>query len=126
VVKTQISITSGIYQGPHAGTVIRFAAPDAELILAAGIYDRWSPPDGSPPIESFAIITQGASPQVLAAGHERQPLLLSRESGLTWLAKREKDGAALKDWLLGAAVVPSFCISTDRALAVGWEKRRRD
>jgi putative SOS response-associated peptidase YedK len=50
----------------------------------AGIWDRATPSDIEGPLESFAFITGPPGPDV-AKAHDRQPVLMTLEQGLTWL-----------------------------------------
>ncbi|BFZ05979.1 hypothetical protein BsWGS_09018 [Bradybaena similaris] len=55
------------------------------LLTMAGVYDIWNPPDGSPPLYSYSIITVPASPD-LEWCHHRMPAILSTEEEVqNWL-----------------------------------------
>lgn len=48
---------------------------DGGPLSMAGLWDRWEPKDGSPPVDSFAIVTTGPN-KVMAPIHERMPVFL--------------------------------------------------
>jgi putative SOS response-associated peptidase YedK len=50
----------------------------------AGLWDRATPSDLDAPLDSFAILTRPAGPD-LAAVHDREPVVLSLAEGLDWL-----------------------------------------
>ncbi|KAL8562820.1 hypothetical protein ACOMHN_004512 [Nucella lapillus] len=85
---------SGQGQG-HCGVVAKGTEHDADgdneewqgkhLLTMAGVFDVWHPPDGSPPLYSYSVITVEASP-AMAGIHHRMPAILTTEEELTaWL-----------------------------------------
>ena len=56
---------------------------DAPLLMFAGLWDRWSGPDGTP-LLSFSIVTEPAEGAV-AALHHRRPLMLQGAQFADWL-----------------------------------------
>ncbi|XP_076436938.1 abasic site processing protein HMCES-like [Babylonia areolata] len=55
------------------------------LLTIAGVFDVWQPPDGSPPLYSYSVITVASSP-VMAGIHHRMPAILSTEEEVSaWL-----------------------------------------
>ena len=60
------------------------AAADGGPLSMAGVWDRWLPADGTPPVESFSIITTGPN-AVMAPIHERMPVFLDRHQFSGWL-----------------------------------------
>ncbi|OUR95302.1 hypothetical protein A9Q84_15800 [Halobacteriovorax marinus] len=71
--------------------VAAFYQEGEELMLAAGLFDRWQSVDGSETLNSFAIITDDPPREVLAAGHDRCPILLKNENIDTWLDSQKLD-----------------------------------
>ncbi|MEI6405153.1 MAG: SOS response-associated peptidase [Actinomycetes bacterium] len=78
--------TTGSQKVPHY-----FSATDQSIIGFAGIYERWSAPDGLA-VWSTSIITTQAQAHISQV-HERMPLLISRDVRQLWLA----DGPAPLD-----------------------------
>ena len=64
--------------------LIRLRDAAARPFAFAGIWERWQPPAGGTAVESVAILTRPASPE-LAALHDRMPLVLAGESHERWL-----------------------------------------
>lgn len=60
--------------------------PRSGALLLGGVWDRWRPRDGSAAIDSFAVVTTAASAE-LEFLHDRQPLMLSEDDALRWLAR---------------------------------------
>ena len=60
--------------------------PPSGALLLGGVWDRWRPRDGSTAIDSFSVVTTAASAE-LEFLHDRQPLMLSEEDALRWLAR---------------------------------------
>jgi len=58
---------------------------DDDVLLLAGIWERWQDPHGAH-LETFAIATTDAASAVRAV-HDRMPVILSREAQALWLAK---------------------------------------
>ncbi len=70
----------------------QFRLPEQRLFAFAGLWSRWTSPDGEL-VESFAIITTAPSAQA-AVIHDRMPLVLPAELHEGWL-DRNSDGAAI-------------------------------
>lgn len=62
----------------------RITAADADVFFFAGLWDRAHPSDLEGPMDSFAIATCSAGPD-MAPIHHRQPVILDAVSGLEWL-----------------------------------------
>jgi putative SOS response-associated peptidase YedK len=95
----------GFYEwtGPaDARRPIRFHRPDGGLLLLAGLYDE---PPGAPP--AFTVLTTTPN-AMLAAVHDRMPVLLAPEDLATWLAAPEPRllKPAPEDWLVGTPANP--------------------
>jgi len=69
-----------------------FQVKSTSVFALAGLWDHWQSPDGSE-IKSCAIITTRAN-DVVAAVHERMPVILPRDRHSQWLglANAETDG----------------------------------
>jgi len=97
---------SGYYEWPGEGSAKQpyFIKPAADPVLMfAGLYERWTPRDGGPPIDSFAIVTMDAAGPV-AEMHDRMPLILPPELCRDWVEGDEVAAAALAQ----AAPVPNL------------------
>jgi len=57
--------------------------PDGALLAMAGLWDRWTSPDGEV-IESFAIVTKPSRPPVNEI-HDRMPAVLAEQHHSVWL-----------------------------------------
>ena len=85
----------------------RFERPDHESFCMAGLWDRWSSPDG--PWETFTILTCAPN-QLVGSVHSRMPVLLSPDQAEHWLSK---GGGSLllpapEDFLLKLPVEPDL------------------
>jgi putative SOS response-associated peptidase YedK len=58
--------------------------PDRRLIAFAGLWERWTPPDGGEPVHSTTIITTEANAFVRPV-HDRMPVILSGDAAALWL-----------------------------------------
>lgn len=66
---------------------------DGGLFAFAGIYDRWkNPQDGE--TASYAILTTAPNP-LMAAVHNRMPVILDREQELPWLSAAPEETETL-------------------------------
>ncbi|MDD3653886.1 MAG: SOS response-associated peptidase [Desulfotomaculaceae bacterium] len=92
--------TDGFYEWKKQDgqkTPIWITLPSKEVFAFAGIYARWSSPEGIE-IRSFSIITTGANNTVRMI-HDRMPVILAGESDYrTWLEQAETS-ARLKQLL---------------------------
>lgn len=89
----------GFYEWERMGKISQpyyFQMTDGAPFAFAGIWDRWRHDGGS--ITSCAIITTTANP-LLAAIHNRMPVILDSESYNLWL-NEESRAADLKDLLV--------------------------
>ena len=72
--------------GTHAGNIVKFTAENpAQILLAAGIWDKWTDYATGEIIYSFAIITDNPCDFILDVGHDRQPVFLTLENAQVWL-----------------------------------------
>ena len=91
---------------------------DSSAMLLASLWDRWHSKTSDEMVESFAIVTTAASPQ-LEFVHRRQPVMLSKPGAIEWMAQ-DQDGAVLADLMsprlaLDLSVVPvSTFVSNSR------------
>lgn len=58
---------------------------EAPVFGLAGLWERWSQPDGSP-LDTFTVITVGAN-EVMQAVHDRMPVILDPDDFASWLNK---------------------------------------
>lgn len=66
--------------------VLNFWAKDHPLLYSPVLYDAWiSSEDPSEKFCSFAIITKDAPKEIYKAGHDRCPILLTKENISLWL-----------------------------------------
>ena len=65
--------------------------PDGRLLLAAALWDSWTPAEGDR-VRSFTIVTVNAPPP-LAAIHERMPAILRPEDLDAWLTPASPEAA---------------------------------
>jgi len=87
---------------------------DGQLFSLAGLYDRWRNPESGETVTSFTIVTTTPN-SLLAAIHNRMPVILSRDDEHVWLSS-----GALDDKDLGRLLRPSpakgfeaYRVSTD-------------
>ena len=93
--------------GPEGRQPLWFHRPDGRLLLLAGLFDEELPERTPSPATRFAVLTTAAN-SMLAAFHNRMPVLLSPHEAATWLA--EPDSGLLRaarDDLLVATPVSS-------------------
>jgi putative SOS response-associated peptidase YedK len=65
------------------------ALPQGELFAFAALWERWRPPDGEP-LESVAIVTTAALPQIRPI-HDRMPLIVDPSGYAAWLDPAQHD-----------------------------------
>ncbi|HKY34680.1 MAG TPA: SOS response-associated peptidase [Polyangiaceae bacterium] len=73
----------------------QFKPHDAALFTFAGVWSRWTSPDGEV-VDSFAIITTAPS-SVAANYHDRMPLVIPNELREAWLDRGSVGTAVLDD-----------------------------
>lgn len=110
--------------GEHAGYMLRLVAKQP-LMLAAGVYDSWRGSKTGEHIDSFAILTEQASPAILAIGHDRCPVFVREDAADGWLDEAPRDPDYLKAVLASAKAQFDFDVERDRALK-GVEKDPSD
>ncbi len=81
---------------PHASKdnlVVCFEPKNVEYMAVPALWDTWKG-DGTETLHSAAIITDDPRPEVLSAGHDRTPIVLSSDGAEEWLnfvSKSAKD-----------------------------------
>ena len=70
--------------------LITFFPEEREMMWAPCLWDEWISKDGRIHFKSFAIITDGPSPEIERMGHDRCPLFLSSEKMDEWLNPKGK------------------------------------
>ncbi|MBL6988422.1 MAG: SOS response-associated peptidase family protein [Bacteriovoracaceae bacterium] len=70
-----------------------FAPDNLEVMWAACLWDCWRSQDGQEEIFSFAVITDEAPKEVVAAGHDRVPIFLKESLIDKWLKPYELNKA---------------------------------
>lgn len=90
---------SGFYewQLTKGGKQPFFICPgDNELFGFAGLWERWTRPNGEA-IDTFTVITTGAN-EAMTPIHDRMPAILAHDSFAAWLA-RDSDATVLQSLL---------------------------
>ena len=80
-------LADGFYEwhGPKGRRTPYWIHPAAGGLLAlAGLFDRWQPPGGAPPLWTFTVLTCPAHPAI-ARLHDRMPVMLARRDWPHWL-----------------------------------------
>jgi len=93
---------SGFYEWrstPHGKQPYFVALKDQTLFAFAGLWDRWSPPQGDAAIESYTVITTPAN-ALVAPLHDRMPAILPREHEQAWLDSELDDPQRLRRLLV--------------------------
>jgi len=65
--------------------LITFFPEQREIMWAPVLWDEWVSKDGQIQFKSFAIITDGPSPEIERMGHDRCPIFLNHEQIDSWL-----------------------------------------
>jgi putative SOS response-associated peptidase YedK len=74
---------------------IRF--PDSRLFAFAGIWERWTPPEGEP-VNSCSIITVEPN-ELMSSIHDRMPAILEPDAEAEWLDADSSDPVKLQSLL---------------------------
>ena len=82
----------GFYEWDRDRLPFHLASPDGTPLAFAGLWDRWSPPEGEP-LLTVAVVTTAANPDV-APLHDRMPAVLPPSAWSRWLDGGEVDGGA--------------------------------
>ncbi|HJP20229.1 MAG: SOS response-associated peptidase [Alphaproteobacteria bacterium] len=80
----------------------RLARRDGGLFAFAGLWDRWTPPEGDEPVESCTIITTAAD-DVVRPIHQRMPAILAPGDYAAWLGESEVSRDQLLTLVQGAS-----------------------
>lgn len=89
-------VVDGFYEWQRQGRVkqpFHLHAVSGELLAMAGLWDRWTSPDGEI-VETFAIITKPAE-EGIGEIHDRMPAILRKEHFEAWLSPSSRDAATL-------------------------------
>jgi putative SOS response-associated peptidase YedK len=119
------------YHGELAGTMVRFtptALPQKSsgpLLWGAAVYDCWKDPTTQDELWSFALITDTPGEEVLAIGHDREPLFIRPEAIHEWLDPSLTAPEAVLATVPQIRARPALRASVERAMKPGWENRRR-
>lgn len=116
------SFIEALYQGDLAGNMVGFRAEN-ELLMAAGIWEEWQPPQGGEKVRSFSILTDEPYPFVLKNGHDRSPLIVNKSYWQQWLQGKGIKPEQLKAELRRHRREPLLKTEIERPLKAGWEKR---
>jgi putative SOS response-associated peptidase YedK len=87
----------GFYEwrgGPGAREPFHVALPQRELFAFAGLFERWQPPAGGDALESVAIVTTAAAPNIRAL-HDRMPVIVDPSGYDAWLSPAQRDVRAV-------------------------------
>ena len=64
---------------------VAFTPTGFNISWAPALFDEWQSADGAVSFRSLAIITREPPPEILAAGHDRCPILLEQSKIDVWL-----------------------------------------
>jgi putative SOS response-associated peptidase YedK len=116
-----------VYEGPHAGHIIRFVEENNALMFAMGLFDFWenpNPQDGLKNFFSFSILTTEPSQFILENGHDRSPIFMDPKFMKEWCQLKSTSFDEVKKKVQEFAISPALKVSKERALKAGWEKRK--
>jgi putative SOS response-associated peptidase YedK len=113
-----------IYEGEFAGNMVAFHRADAQILLAAGIWEEWVNKETGEAFESFSIITTEPPKYIKQVGHDRCPLFLSEKNSEVWLANKFGAPKEMVSMLLESRYEIEFRAEKQRAMKPGWEKRK--
>lgn len=92
---------SGFYEWERVGSrkeARYMTGSDGEVLLLAGLWDRWTPPGGGA-LESFAIVTTAPN-EMMARIHDRMPAVLDLAGADRWLDPLAVEPAELRPLLV--------------------------
>jgi putative SOS response-associated peptidase YedK len=104
-----------VYEGEFAGNLIEFSTTN-EILMAAGIWETWTPKDNSGDIHSFSILTDEPYPFVQERGHDRSPVFLQQKAGQKWLMTDPLTGPEWLGFLRKNRYTPEFQCRKEREL----------
>jgi len=116
----------GFYEWMRTGKAkqpFHFGMQDDSLFAFAGIWDRWKDGSGNP-VETCSILTTTPN-SLLAAVHDRMPVILERDDYELWLDPGFKDLNALSDMLRPFNSWPDEIVSRQQACQCAKERRSR-
>lgn len=91
---------------PEGDTILEFRPDPPQTLLVACLWSHWTAP-GEKDLVSFAIITDPAPPEILAAGHTRCPIPIKPENIDAWLNPDPNDRDAM-DAILEDKATPYY------------------
>jgi putative SOS response-associated peptidase YedK len=117
---------NGFYEscrsGSHLGNIVKFSTVDPdEILLAAGIWDKWVDSSTGEIIYSFSIITDEPTQFILDVGHDRQPVFMSLEKSNAWLNNENTDPSELYNFLKNNQKPVTYKVNNFKKLK-GFEK----
>jgi len=75
-----------------------FTLKSGEPLALAGLWERWKPPAGGPEVVTFTLLTVGAN-ELMAAVHDRMPVILPPEDWAAWLDPTLQDVTRIQEFL---------------------------
>ena len=103
--------------GTHVGNIVKFTANNSDdILLAAGIWDKWTDQTTGEIINSFAIITDNPCDYILEVGHDRQPVFLNLANADTWLNTEALPAAEAYNFLKNNQEPINYAVSNYKQL----------
>lgn len=123
IVPIEAFFESSMFGEHFAGNRLRVGLPAGAPLLAAGIFSRWVDKETGEELVSFSIVTHDPPREIFDSGHDRCPVLFTKEDAIRWLGIEGADASKKFCLERNIAARAGFEISIDRALKPGWEKR---
>ena len=86
------------------------------MLLAAGIWDKWTDSESGKVIFSFAILTDEPTPFILEVGHDRQPVFLDDKNANIWLDYKTLPAEEAYNFLKNNQEKVDYIVVNQRAL----------
>lgn len=86
-------------EGTKKSKLITFFPEQYEIMWAPVLYDEWISKNGVIHFKSFAIITDGPTPEIEKMGHDRCPIFLNQKEIDNWLNPNDKKKSELYEIL---------------------------
>ncbi len=109
-------------EGTHVGNIVKFSSASDEILLAAGIWDKWTDKDTGEIIFSFAILTDDPCNYIKEVGHDRQPVFLTKDNGNIWLNSNKLETKEAYQFLKNNQEAVKYNVSNVKKLK-GFEQR---
>lgn len=103
------------YEGEASGHIVKFVPKKTSLLFAAGIYSDWVDPPTGEILSTFAVITTEPDEYIKNVGHDRSPVFLTPDTGVTWLSAF-KNGKEAYEFLAAEHSRPPLEYTVDRKL----------